>query len=162
MTLKRLSIVALLLVVLGSAGALASACTPETLMELRIYAGVNEFRRSQGLPELRADADLARVAKFRSQDMVAYNYFGHTNPVNGSTAFSIMAQWGIPFAWAAENISWNSYSNDASPDVAMSGWENSPPHRANILGAHFERMGVGVAMAPNGDKYYTLVLEGNR
>ncbi len=162
MTLKRLSIVAVLLVVLGSAGALASACTPETLMELRIYAGVNQFRTSQGLPELRADADLARVAKFRSQDMIAYNYFGHTNPVNGSTAFTTMSQWGIPFAWAAENIAWNSYADDASPGVVMNGWQNSPTHRANMLGGHYDRMGVGVATAPDGKKYYTLVLEGNR
>lgn len=151
---------ALATAVLGWAGVVAAACTPETLMELRVYAKVNEFRRAAGLPELRADPALARVAKYRSQDMVASGYFGHTNPSNGATVFTLMDQWGIPYAWAGENLAWNSYPVDRSPDAVVDGWTKSPSHRANLLGAHYERMGVGVAVTADGTKYYTLVVEG--
>ncbi len=41
--------------------------------------------------------------------------------------------------------------------AVMTGWMNSPGHRANILKREFNRLGVGVAYSKSGRPYYCQV-----
>lgn len=151
-----------LLALVGIAfAALASACSPEQLAELKTYDGINRIRAEHGLPPLQADARLVEVARIRSRDMAARGYFSH-DPPDGCNFVCLMDSNGVPHAWAGENIAWNNWPWDQTADRAVIMWENSPPHLQNILNCHYERFGTGVAKAADGKIYYTMVFEGNR
>lgn len=138
-----------------------SGCSAEVNAELKTYPGINALRAKGGLPPLVVDANLVRVARQRSADMAANNYFGHTPP-DGCNYICIMDQNGVPRAWAGENIAWNTWDWAQTADVAVNMWGNSPPHMENIMNCRYERFGTGVSKAPDGKVYFTMIFEGNR
>lgn len=66
--------------------------------------------------------------------------FDHTRP-DGSSFSSIFKDMGISYYTAGENIA----MGYPSPEAVVAGWMNSPGHRANILNANFNAIGVGYA-----------------
>lgn len=125
--------------------------------ELTLFNDTNARRASAGLPPLRLNMSLVGIARIRSRDMAANHYFAHTSPVTGDTAFSLMDKYGIPYAWAGENLAENNYPDDQCTAVADDALWNSPPHRENILGDHYTQMGVGFARDASGMNYWTIV-----
>ena len=99
---------------------------------------VNEIRVQYGLNTLALDAELSRVARYKSQDMRDKNYFDHTSPTYG-TPFQMMKSFGISYKTAGENIAYGY----ATPQAVINGWMNSSGHRANILNASYTKIGVG-------------------
>ena len=99
---------------------------------------VNEIRVKNGLNTLKADWELSRVARYKSQDMKDNNYFSHTSPVYGSP-FTMMKNFGISYRSAAENIA----KGQTTPQAVVNAWMNSSGHRANILNASYTKIGVG-------------------
>lgn len=142
-----------------AAAFLLTACTPELNAELTTYSGVNAIRLQAGLPSLTPDANLVKIARLRSADMAANNYFSHYPP-SGCNFICLMDQYGIPHAWAGENIAWNTWDWSQTADVAVQMWKNSPPHLENILNCHYQRFGTGVVKAADGKIYYTMIFEG--
>lgn len=140
--------------------ALMTACTLETAAEIKTYDGINQIRASRGLPPLVADARLAEIARARSRDMAAKNYFSH-QPPDGCNYVCLMDRNGVPHAYAGENIAWNTYDWAQTAQVAVDMWRNSPPHLENILGCHYQKVGSGVAKAADGKIYFTMIFEGN-
>ena len=106
--------------------------------EKEVIRIVNEIRVSNGLQPFETDEELSRVARIKSQDMKDNNYFSHTSPVYGSP-FDMMKQFGISYKSAGENIA----RGQATPQAVVDGWMNSSGHRANILNASYNRIGVG-------------------
>ncbi len=127
--------------------------------EADILAGINGQRVAAGLAPLQLDSNLVMVARERSNDMVQKGYFGHVSPT-GDTAFSIMDRYGIPYAWAGENLARNNYPDNESVAVALRDWMASQGHRDNILGINYQTVGVGAAVDGAGMKYFTLVFVG--
>jgi len=125
--------------------------------EQTLFNDTNARRASAGLPPLRLNMSLVGVARIRSNDMAANHYFAHTSPVTGDTAFSLMDKYGIPYGWAGENLAENNYPDGQCTGVADDALWNSPPHRENILGAHYTQMGVGFARDASGMNYWTVV-----
>lgn len=113
---------------------------------------VNIERSKAGLSPLKLNWELSRVARVKSQDMSDKNYFSHNSPTFGST-FSLIGKYGIVYSAAGENIAYG-YSTPAS---VMSGWMNSPGHRANILGRQYNQIGVGMVKNSKGQIYWTQV-----
>lgn len=111
---------------------------------------VNAERAKQGLPALKANWELSRVARMKSQDMINKNYFSHQSPTYGSP-FNMMENFGIKFSSAGENIA----KGQQSASAVMNAWMNSPGHRSNILGTSYTQIGVGLATSKNGTKYWT-------
>ncbi|RHW36185.1 LysM peptidoglycan-binding domain-containing protein [Lysinibacillus yapensis] len=99
---------------------------------------VNKERANAGLPALKMDWELARVAEHKSQDMAAKNYFSHTSPTYGSP-FTMMKNYGIQYKAAGENIA----MGQTSAQQVVNAWMNSSGHRANILNKSYTHMGVG-------------------
>jgi uncharacterized protein YkwD len=130
-----------------------------TTFEADILAGVNAQRQAAGLAALQLDGRLVAVARERSNDMAANNYFAHTSPT-GETAFSIMDRYGIPYGWAGENLARNNYPDSEAVAVAIQDWMASQGHRDNILSPHYSLIGVGAAVDAAGMKYFTLVFVG--
>lgn len=157
---RRSRLIVLGALVFAVAGmALLTGCGPEVQAELNTYAGINAIREKNGLPPLQPDKELVEVARIRSRDMAAKNYFSH-DPPDGCNFVCIMDGSGAHHAWAGENIAWNNWDWDQSSDRAVYMWENSPPHLHNILNCHYTRMGTGVAKTPDGKIYYTMIFEG--
>lgn len=135
-------------------GAAPAEPGPGTL-EGRVFAGINEQRRLQGLPQLVWSEELAREARAHSQAMAERNFFSHDDPVRGSFAQRIQAA-GIACGACGENLFMARGFADPVP-VAIEGWMNSPGHRANILDARFRRTGIGIAQAADGAVYFTQI-----
>lgn len=108
--------------------------------EQEVIRLVNVERAKQGLQELKYDWELARVARYKSEDMRDNNYFSHTSPVYGSP-FDMMKNFGINYKSAGENIA----KGQTTPEQVVKAWMNSSGHRANILSSKFTHIGVGYA-----------------
>jgi uncharacterized protein YkwD len=128
-------------------------------LEADLIGRLNAERANAGLPALAVDADLVTIARVRSSDMAARNYFSHTSP-EGQTAFTLLDQWGITYSWAGENLARNNYPLDQTVAVAVHDLMASPPHRANMLNPNYTRVGVGYAEDGSGMRYYTIVFVG--
>ena len=124
-----------------------------------MYVAHNQERAGSGQAALQLDATLVAAARQRAQDMASRGYFEHTSPT-GETAFSVLGAYGYGYAIAGENIARNNYPQGKSVGVAMTGFMNSPGHRANILDAAFTRVGIGAATDGNGMIYYAVIFAG--
>lgn len=108
---------------------------------------VNQERAKQGLKALTLSNELTNVATKKAQDMADNGYFDHTSPTYGSP-FEMMNRFGIQYRSAGENIA----AGQKTPQEVMNSWMNSSGHRANILNADFEQIGIGYV---TGGKYGT-------
>jgi len=113
-------------------------------VEQEVTRLVNIERANAGLPALKNDWELARVAEFKSQDMRDKNYFSHTSPTYGSP-FTMMKNFGITYKSAGENIA----SGQQTAAEVVRAWMNSEGHRANILSKNFTHIGVGYVKEGN-------------
>lgn len=109
-----------------------------TAFEAEVIRLVNEIRQENGLKALKANWELSRVARYKSQDMLDHKYFSHTSPTYGSP-FQMIQSFGLSYRTAGENIA-KGYS---TPQAVVNGWMNSSGHRANILNASYTQIGVG-------------------
>jgi uncharacterized protein YkwD len=100
---------------------------------------VNAHRGSVGCAELLWNPDVADVAQAHSEDMVARNFFSHTNP-DGLSPFDRLAEAGISYSGAAENIAYGYPTAEA----VLAAWLGSPGHRANIENCSLTEHGVGL------------------
>jgi uncharacterized YkwD family protein len=106
--------------------------------EQQVVDLTNQERAKQGLPALKLDTELSKVAKEKSLDMKNNSYFSHTSPNYGSP-FDMMKQFGISYRAAGENIA----MGQRSPEEVVNAWMNSEGHRKNILSSSFTHIGVG-------------------
>jgi len=111
---------------------------------------VNQERAKLGLAPLTDNWQLARVARYKSEDMRDKNYFSHTSPTYGSP-FDMMKNFGIKYMAAGENIAMGQQTSA----LVMKSWMNSPGHKSNILSKSFTEIGVGVAKNKSGTIYWT-------
>jgi uncharacterized protein YkwD len=106
--------------------------------EQEMFKLVNTERTKQGLPPVAFDIKLRDVARAHSDDMFTRGYFSHKTP-EGLSPFDRMDDAGVTYQYAGENL-----ALAPSTALAMQGLMNSPGHRANILGTHFKKIGIGV------------------
>lgn len=99
---------------------------------------VNEERSKQGLPALKADPEIAVVAKAHSKDMFARGYFSHYTLEGKNLAYRL-DQKHIDYKNAGENL-----ALAQTLTLAHNGLMNSPGHRKNILAPQFGRVGIAV------------------
>jgi uncharacterized protein YkwD len=126
--------------------------------ELQMVDVLNADRKSAGLVALRTDSRLMTIARNRSNDMAAKNYFSHTQP-DGRNVFDLIGAAKIAWYGAGEIIAWNNYPTLAtSIQAANNGWLGSSGHRPLIMSASYNYIGVGLALQPaTGKKYWTAV-----
>ncbi|WP_405114569.1 CAP domain-containing protein [Paenibacillus sp. FSL K6-1217] len=104
----------------------------------QVVALVNKERAAAGLAPVSALDSLNKVAAAKASDMRTNKYFSHTSPTYGSP-FDMMSAFGITYKAAGENIA----MGQKTPQEVMTAWMNSPGHKANILSANFNYIGVG-------------------
>jgi uncharacterized YkwD family protein len=98
---------------------------------------VNQQRAKAGLKPLVLNSKLSTLAMQKAADMYQNHYFSHTSPTYGSP-FDMMQRDGITFTYAGENIA----EGQNTPQQVMNDWMSSSGHRANILNAHYDTIGV--------------------
>lgn len=111
----------------------------------QIASLVNKERASYGLKPVKMSPKLTGAANIRAKEIK--QSFSHTRP-DGSSCFTAITEAGITYRSAAENIAYG----QKSPEAVMTAWMNSSGHRANILNANMEYIGVGVYYS--GGTYY--------
>lgn len=126
----------------GHAGTGTSTTTTDTSASeyaKEVLRLVNEARAREGVEALTLDATLNKVAQTKAADMAENNYFSHDSPTYG-TPFELMRSMGVTgYQRAGENIA----AGQPTPAAVMESWTNSSGHRANILNAGYNRLGVG-------------------
>jgi uncharacterized protein YkwD len=130
-----------------------------TQVEQELFVGQNNERTNAGLPPLQIDPQLVAVARHRAQDMASKGYFAHQSPT-GETAFTLLDAAGYTYYMAGENIARNNYPLSEAAAVALSGFMNSAPHRANILHSAYSVVGIGYAVTGDGLHYIAVVFAG--
>ncbi|WP_433789075.1 S8 family serine peptidase [Actinoplanes sp. CA-252034] len=128
-----------------------SAPTGSAAYEAEVVALTNAQRTGNGCAAVRTDDRLTAAARAHSNDMVARNFFNHTGS-DGSNFVTRANRAGYTAA-SGENIAYGY----RSPQEVVTGWMNSPGHRANILNCQSIAIGVGLATKADGTPYWTQV-----
>jgi len=118
--------------------------------EATLWQLLNGARVNNGMAPLQQHSTLIGLARWRSSDMLAKDYFSHTIAGCGCLVYAYYDSNGLNYVWAGENIGWNSGLDDSySPVRVHEKFMASPGHRANVLTAAFTHGGVGAAAADN-------------
>lgn len=115
----------------------------------QVVALVNAERAKVNLPALTMTEELNHAAQIRAVETT--QSFSHTRP-DGRHFSSVLAENGIPYRRAGENIAWG----QRTPEIVVNAWMNSEGHRANILNKDFTSIGIGYYM--NGSTPYWVQL----
>lgn len=118
--------------------------------EQYLAGAINRERAAVGAPPLQVDMQLVSLARSKSSDMIANNYFGHTSPTYG-TPGQMLAAAGVKYRAMGENIAGNRTVEGAHTSLM-----NSSGHRQNILNPSFTHLGVGVVA---GGPYGLMITE---
>jgi uncharacterized protein YkwD len=134
-------------------------------LEAQVAAKIQEYRISKGLRPFVGEARLIEIARERAGFMInkkknagCATWFTHKY-ISGCTEttqshFGMLLDQKIGTSWPwylwGENIAWNNYPDDATADVIVTGWKNSPGHNALLLSNTLSYVGFGVAKDDTG------------
>lgn len=128
---------------------------PQTPLDAnKILELVNIERAKVNVAPLVMDTGLVATAQSRADDMVARNYFSHNDPVTGESLVKIKPT-NPQCVYAGENYHGTIADGDNNKDV-ITGWLNSPPHKAAMLDPKFTLAGVGTAFNPQRNMYVAV------
>jgi len=119
-----------------------------------LVSAVNQERTSRNIPSLTYNAKLAAAAQYKSDDMVARNYFAHTDPEDHYIWDKIVTEGYSPYTILGENLAID--FDDTQSLVAA--WINSPTHRANLLNINFKDQGMGVTFGDANSGQYSVAV----
>jgi uncharacterized protein YkwD len=112
-----------------------------------ILIGVNHERQKAGLPALQFDYRIWSAAYAHANNMAQQNQLNHV--LDGKGPADRISAAGYNWSYYGENIAYNY----ASAQATVTGWMNSPPHRANILNPNFVHGSVASAFNAQGQWY---------
>lgn len=115
---------------------------------------VNKERAKHQLKPVVLDETLSKIAIIRSTDMIDGKYFSHTSPKYGPF-YTLVQQSNYPYWALGENIA----AGASSGSQYMQMWMNSSGHRANILNARYNRIGIGVVKNSKNDFYHSVATQ---
>jgi uncharacterized protein YkwD len=126
--------------------------------EEQIIRRTNDFRYRHHLTELDRNDDLQSSADYFAAYLARTNEFSHE--ADGNHPEERAALSGYEYCIVAENIAWYSRSSGfTTSELAHSfenSWENSPPHRENMLDPDVTEIGVAVAYSQRSNRYYAV------
>lgn len=105
----------------------------------QLLSAHNAERARSGLKPLRINQQLSTAAQKHADWMAATRNMSHTGK-NGSSFTDRISAEGYKYSMGGENIAFG-YTSVAS---VLSGWMNSPGHRANIMNPRYVEAGFGM------------------
>ncbi len=129
--------------------------------ETAIVRMTNAFRVENGLSPVRRNTQLEAAARRYAEKLASYRGLSHT--ADGTTPAQRITASGYSYCEVGENLASLLDTRGFTPDEfakrAVTGWENSPGHRKNMLSPHVTETGVAIARAaPNEPKYIAVQL----
>ncbi|HTE58052.1 MAG TPA: CAP domain-containing protein [Verrucomicrobiae bacterium] len=120
-----------------------------------LLSTTNSQRTANGAGSLSLSGQLNSAAQAKANDMVARDYWSHTTP-DGQQPWVFIDSTGYKYSKAGENLAYGF----ATSSETVSGWMNSPAHKANMLDTSFTQVGFGYANSAdfNGDGEQTVVV----
>lgn len=112
----------------------------------------NGTREKQKLPLLKPNPVLFSVARAHAANMAHKGVMNHV--LDGKTPVQRVREAGYAYSWTGENVA---YSSELDVRDTFKGWMESAGHRENILRRQYREIGIGVAIAANGEAYYAQV-----
>lgn len=109
-----------------------------------LLSETNARRSGEKQVSLILDPQLSAAAQAKAEDMARHNYWAHNSP-DGRTPWTFITASGYQYQTAGENLA---YGFSGASDT-ITGWMNSPEHRANILNTAYRNVGFGVARSLN-------------
>ncbi len=109
-----------------------------------LLQATNSQRQTHARPALSLDSKLSAAAQAKANDMAKRNYWSHNTP-DGNEPWVFLQQSGYSYQKAGENMA---YGFATSKDT-VTGWMNSPGHRANLLDETYQEVGFGFANVAN-------------
>jgi uncharacterized protein YkwD len=124
-------------------------------LELDLLGKTNAARAENNLPALQLDETLSLAARHHALEMATLHYFSHQSPTPGNTTPpERIANAGSPYMAVGENIAkMPPMLVITLADETVTGWMNSPGHRANMLETSFTHVGFGIAKDSQGFTY---------
>ena len=116
--------------------------------EKTLFDSVNRERAARELPVLKWDESLARAARKHAELMAEENLLLHRLPGEANLA-TRAREAGASFSHITENIGMAVYA-----DGFHDGWMHSPGHRANILDATIDS--IGIAVVEGGEQLFAV------
>lgn len=108
---------------------------------------VNQERKKEKLPALKASEALNKAANIRAKELVTHN---SPNRPDGRNGCSVLTDQKIVYQTAGENIA----SGCKTPKEVVEKWMADAGHRAQIMSKDYTSMGVGYCSSSKGEKYY--------
>lgn len=105
-----------------------------------LLSATNVQRSNNGTGVLTANSQLQSAAQAKAQDMANRGYWSHETP-DGDQPWVFVTAAGYQYSAAGENLAYGFLSSDS----AVTGWMNSPPHKANLISTNFIEVGFGIA-----------------
>ncbi len=128
----------------------------DAALEAALLHATNAARGAQGLAPVRQDEGLARAAREHAAEMAQLDYFSHGSPLPVHDSLQKrLALAGSPLVDVAENIVMLAQpgGDAAAASQAVDDWLHSPPHRRNLLDAHYDRVGFGASRNAQGELF---------
>lgn len=133
---------------------------PEPALMAALHAAADRARAAAGLAATAWDDGLADAARAHAVELAARGVLDHAGATPETrTLAHRLARAGVPYTTVGENLAFETGSVEPVT-VVVQGWLASPPHRANLLDAGFDRVGFGSARDATGGRYVVQVLAG--
>jgi len=127
-------------------------------VEKEILTYVNQERAKAGLNPLTWEENMRPIARYKSNNMLQYNYFEHNTPsLNNASPMDLATKY---FKYNSNGYGENIFYSQGYPEGTTTAkylvdqWMNSPGHRANILNANWTKMSAGVVFSSQGNYAY--------
>ena len=139
--------------------AIASAVTAVAVDTAAAARAISEYRATRGLPPVRVEPRLSKIAAVHSQKMAALDRLDHVLPGEGSFRQRVEGG-GYAAAVASENIG----AGYDTLSAAIAAWKASPGHNENLLRPDVTEIGIALYRTPQGAyrTYWTLILASPR
>ena len=121
--------------------------------EVELIKLINTERQENGIPPLTINWEVARLARYKTEEMNKHQLFGHDSLIYGSPS-QILDRYNIPYNSLGANIA---KGQETAHDV-MEDWRQSSGHMSNLLNASYTSAGVGLSRDDNGILYWKLIL----
>lgn len=151
-TMKRILSVFLFLSLLVPQMYFSEAQAEKTNLEMMMFSLVNEDRARYGKNALTLDPELSEIARIKAQDMLENGYFAHTSPTYGNIR-QMLNTFGVSYRSASENIARSRSIYHAEAAFLSS----STGHRQTLLSSAWTKVGIGIAVTPQGFVYVSQV-----
>ena len=126
------------------------------MIERKTFELINLERVKRGLPKLKWNPQIARLARGHSENMAVHSFFSHRG-LNGRTIDQRASDFGIR-GWRSigENIAYNKgFTNPG--EFAVERWMLSSGHKLNLLNTKWTESGVGIAVTEDGKYFFTQI-----